>query len=373
MQPKNPFIVTGYQSPEYFCDRENETEKIINYLENDWNLTLIAPRRIGKTGLIQHVFYKMKERDGNVKCFYIDIFPTSCIDDFVTMLAKAVLGQLDGLKKSVLKKMTSFFKSCRPVITSDEITGAPSITLDFINNEVESSLKEICDYLVLSGKRCYIAIDEFQQITEYPEKNMEALLRSYIQFMPNVHFIFSGSKRHIMDEMFISANRPLYQSTRILTIKEIDIVKYYEFANPFFDKINSALSKEVFDIIYNRFCGHTWFVQSILNQLYMMKVKTIDNETVSRAINTIIEEQTSSYERLFSLLTMNQRMILKAIAKERIVTSPTSSRFIERCHGMAVSSIGTALKSLIDNEYLYKDEKGIIVYDRFMALWLERL
>lgn len=373
MQPKNPFVVTGYQSPEYFCDREIETEKIITYLENDWNLTLIAPRRIGKTGLIQHVFYKMREKDTSVKCFYMDIFPTTCMNDFVTLFAKTVLGQLDGLSKSVLKKITSFFKSCRPVITSDEITGAPSITLDFINNEVESSLREICEYLVLSGKRCYIAIDEFQQITEYPEKNMEALLRSYIQFMPNVHFIFSGSKRHIMDEMFVSANRPFFQSTRVLSIKEIDIEKYYEFAYPFFEKIKINLSNDIFKNIYNRFCGHTWYVQSVLNQLYMMKAKTIDNEVVSKAINTIIEEQTSSYERLFSLLTINQRQVLKAVAKEKIVTTPSSSAFIEKCSGLAVSSIGVALKSLIDNEYLYKDDNGIIVYDRFMALWLERL
>ena len=373
MQLKNPFVVVGYQSPEYFCDRENETEKIITYLENDWNLTLIAPRRMGKTGLIQHVFYKMREKDTSVRCFYMDIFPTTCMNDFVKLFAKTVLGQLDGLSKSVLKKITSFFKSCRPVITSDEITGAPSITLDFINNEVESSLKEICEYLVLSGKRCYIAIDEFQQITEYPEKKTEALLRSHIQFMPNVHFVFSGSKRHIMDEMFISANRPFFQSTRILTIREIDVEQYFKFANPFFENVKSVLPKEIFEIIYNRFCGHTWYVQSVLNELYMMKTKTIDNEAVSKAINTIIEEQTSSYERLFSLLTINQRQVLKAVAKEKIVTNPSSSRFIEKSSGLAASSVAAALKSLTDNEYLYKDENGIIVYDRFMSLWLERL
>lgn len=56
MKPQNPFLIAGYHSPEYFCDRETETKTIINALENNRNLTLIAPRRMGKTGLIKNVF-----------------------------------------------------------------------------------------------------------------------------------------------------------------------------------------------------------------------------------------------------------------------------------------------------------------------------
>ncbi|MBF4213444.1 ATP-binding protein, partial [Pseudomonas donghuensis] len=78
------------------------------------------------------------------------------------------------------------------------------VTVDVSPTEEESTLKEIFDYLGSSEKRCYIAIDEFQQIAEYPEKGVEALLRSYIQFLPNVNFIFAGSKQHVMQEMFTS-------------------------------------------------------------------------------------------------------------------------------------------------------------------------
>jgi AAA+ ATPase superfamily predicted ATPase len=68
MQAKlnNPFLVAGYHSPAYFCDREAETGKIVSALYNDWNISLISPRRIGKTGLIHHVFYQLHERDKNI-------------------------------------------------------------------------------------------------------------------------------------------------------------------------------------------------------------------------------------------------------------------------------------------------------------------
>ena len=72
----NPFVVYGYKGAEYFCDRQKETEKIISTLHNERNITLVAPRRMGKTGLIHHVFHQMEEQYEGVKCFYLDIFAT---------------------------------------------------------------------------------------------------------------------------------------------------------------------------------------------------------------------------------------------------------------------------------------------------------
>ena len=61
----NPFLIVGYQGPEYFCDREKETEVILSALHNGRNITLVSPRRMGKTGLIKNVFfirYKKRRR-----------------------------------------------------------------------------------------------------------------------------------------------------------------------------------------------------------------------------------------------------------------------------------------------------------------------
>ena len=53
---KNPFVTNGYVSPEYFCDREKETAKIVSLLTNENNIALISPRRLGKTDLLRHCF-----------------------------------------------------------------------------------------------------------------------------------------------------------------------------------------------------------------------------------------------------------------------------------------------------------------------------
>ena len=88
----NPFLVYGYNSPEYFCDREKETDKMISALLNERNLTLISPRRMGKTGLIKNVFYQMKrENNPNAAYFYMDIYSTRDLKAFIQLLAQNVL------------------------------------------------------------------------------------------------------------------------------------------------------------------------------------------------------------------------------------------------------------------------------------------
>ena len=202
MKPNNPFLISGYYSPDYFCDRERETATMIDALYNGRNLTLIAPRRMGKTGLIKHVFYRLQERQPDTVTLYMDIYSTQNLGDFIRLFANTVLGRLDTVPQKALSRVAQFIKSCRPVFTFDELTGLPKATIDIAPASEETTLKEIFDYLQSADKRCYIAIDEFQQIAEYPEKGVEALLRSYIQFLPNVNFIFAGSKQHVMQEMF---------------------------------------------------------------------------------------------------------------------------------------------------------------------------
>ena len=198
MKPNNPFLITGYHSPEYFCDRESETSIILDALHNGRNLTLVAPRRMGKTGLIRHAFHKLKEEESEIVTLYMDIYSTQSLGDFIRLFANTVLGKLDNTHQKALNRISRFIRSCRPVFTFDEMTGMPKVTIDVAPADEENTLKEIFEYLASSERRCYIAIDEFQQIAEYPEKGVEALLRSYIQFLPNVNFIFAGSKQHVM-------------------------------------------------------------------------------------------------------------------------------------------------------------------------------
>lgn len=371
MKPNNPFLFTGYQSPEYFCDREQETEAIIKALYNGRNVTLIAPRRMGKTGLIKNVFYKLREREPDTVTFYMDIYSTQSLGDFIRLFASTVLGKLDSAPQKALSRVGRFIKSCRPVFTFDELTGQPKVTIDIGPLSEEATLKEIFDYLQSSEKRCYIAIDEFQQIAAYPEKGFEALLRSYIQFIPNINFIFAGSKQHIMQEMFHSAKRPFYQSTQTLVIDRIEKGEYYRFAADFFARQGRELDEQTFGYVYDTFDGHTWYIQTLLNRLYSYPEKP-DIRMVDYAVGEVVAESTYTYENLLGAYPASNIRLLKAIAKSGCVKEINSGDFIAEYKLRAASSVNSALKKLIDREMVYKTPDGYIVYDRFLAVWLRQ-
>ena len=367
----NPFVVYGYKGPEYFCDRVAESNKICSALRNERNVTLVSPRRMGKTGLIHHVFNKMETEDKDCKCFYIDIFATKNIEQFVQTLGSAVIGKLDSFSQSALRKIQEFFSAWRPAVTFDQLTGLPTVTLDIKQNEGNESLKQIFEYMKMSGKRCYIAIDEFQQIQNYSERGLEAMLRSYIQFLPNVYFIFSGSHQHMMEEMFLSANRPFFQSSMVMSLGSIDIEEYRQFANRMIEGQNRTIGQETFQRIYDFAGGITWYVQAILHGIYEHPDRIVDNTLVDDVVKELVEEQSSTFQNYCAWLTDNQYALLKAIAYEKSVKSPLAQHFIHSHRLPATSSIKTALRTLEDKMLVSRSANdGYSVSDKLFALWL---
>ena len=371
MKPNNPFLIVGYHSPEFFCDRETETATILDALKNGRNITLIAPRRMGKTGLICNAFHHLKEQKSDIVTLYMDIYSTQSIGDFVRLFANTVLGKLDAAPQKALNRISQFIHSCRPVFTFDELTGVPKVTIDVAPQDEKRTLKEIFDYLASSQRHCCIAIDEFQQIAEYPEKGIEALLRSYIQFLPNVNFIFAGSKQHLMQEMFTSSKRPFYQSTQLINIGSIDRETYADFAIGLFAKCSKLLPRDVFYAIYEMYDGHTWYIQHLLNRLYGYN-QDVDMVMVSDAMEQIVSEQSYSYQTLLKSYSAGQVRLLKAIAREGCVKEILAGDFISRNRLRAASSVSASLKRLQDNELVYLTPQGYIIYDRFMREWLRQ-
>lgn len=341
----NPFVIYGYKGAEYFCDREKETEKMITTLHNERNVTLVAPRRMGKTGLIHHIFHQLEERYAGVKCFYLDIFATKNLEQMVQLMASEIIGKLDPVSQAALRKVQE-----------------PS--------EGRESLKRIFEYLKQSDKRCYIAIDEFQQILNYPEDGVEALIRSYIQFLPNVYFVFSGSQQHMMEEMFLSANRPFFQSSLVMSLPCIEEGKYLKFANQLLASQQREVDADTFSYIYQQSDTVTWYVQAILHGIYEHSSEVIDRRLVDVVVQELIEDQAMAYQNYCAWLTENQQMLLMAIARERLVASPLSQQFIRTHNLPATSSVKTALKALVDKQLVGKTPKGYLVSDRFFAKWL---
>ena len=370
---ENPFVYQGYENPDYFCDRTEETENVLSALRNGRNITLISPRKIGKTGLINHAFYCIKEQESDVICIYIDIFSTNTLQDFVEMISKAVIEDALSREKSFMTKVLDFFKGLRPTITPDLLTGMPTVSVNVVPVQAEYTLKSIFTHLESLNKRVYLAIDEFQQITEYPEKGTEALLRSYIQFVHNVRFIFSGSKKHLMEEMFCSPQRPFYQSTQLMELNPLHEEIYFDFASRFFEAKKGSFTRELFHSLYQRFDGYTWYIQAVMHRLYEQEKHVSIESQLSDAILFQINTMSSYYQTLTTFLTDNQFSLLKAIALERIVSQPQSMDFIQRYSLPNASSVKSALEVLTNKDLVYHTSEGYIIYDRFMGLWLCRI
>lgn len=363
----NPFLDHGYVSPAYFCDREKETAKLTAALHNGRNVTLMSPRRIGKTGLIKNVFHHIHANEPKAACIYADIFPTRNQQDLVNVLGQAIFSET----KTPLEKAATILSQCRPVIGVDQFSGTPTLSFDVQPAMAEQNIRQLFDYVGQLPHECYIAIDEFQQIARYPERGTEALLRSFIQFLPNVHFIFAGSRLHLMAEMFLSAQRPFYQSTQMMTLDVIPEDSYYAFANRLFEQRGGGIARAAFNYAYHLVDGQTWYVQTILNRLYQSHQEVTGKEQVDDIMEVILGENAASYQGLLSMLTDNQLRLLKAIAHEHVVAEPMGGRFISAHHLKTASSVRASLRFLTDNELCYKADKGYIVYDRFLGFWLD--
>lgn len=370
---KNPFVVGRYVSDKYFCDREEETIFLKKQIENGRNVALISSRRLGKTGLIHH-FFTQQEVTKNYYTFFVDIYATSSLIEFVYFLGKAIYEELKPKKTQWTERFFNIISSLRVGFKLDAITGEP--TFDVGLGDIQSpqtTLDEIFQYLEAADKPCIIAIDEFQQIGNYAEKNTEALLRTKIQQSTNTSFIFSGSKRHTMSNMFNSASKPFYQSAITMSLAPIPVEIYTGFATQMFEMYNKKASQRLIEIVYNQFEGFTWFVQMMMNELFALTStnELCDIEKLEIARKNIIQSQENAYKEILSKLSHKQKMLLQAIAKEGIAEGITSAKFIKKYNLSSASSIQAAIKPLLENDLLTQNENRYRVYDYFFADWLK--
>ena len=369
MKPNNPFVIRGYAGSEYFCDRQKETAKLVSALTNDCDVTLIAPRRFGKTGLIHHTFAQLPPEYAGI---YIDIYAMKDLRSFTKAFAEAVFSALDTKVESAMKMAATFFKSCRPTVVP-QAEGMPKFSFDVIASNAEATLKEVFDYLASKDRRVVIAIDEFQQVAKFPETGTEALLRSYIQFVPHIRFVFAGSHKHMMEQMFAAPNRPFYQSTEFLSLHEIPLGTYREFAASFFRRANLPFEDAAFDSLYARFAGITWYVQAVLNRVWRTGEGLANAGCVERAVDGLVDDRADVYHDLLLSQNEGSQLMLLALAREGESKKPTAGEFIAR-HGLtAASSASFALNDLRSRDLICETNGGWCVYDRLFGEWLRRL
>lgn len=369
----NPFILYGYESEEFFCDRKEETKQLLQLLENGNNVALIAPRRIGKTGLIENLYHQPKIKK-KYYTFLIDIYATKSIEDMIMAIGSSMVSSLRPWGTKVMRKFTDFLTSLRSGISFDHM-GNPSWNVEVGDiHTPRVTLDEIFQYIESADKPCIVAIDEFQSVSQYTEGNAEALLRTYIQHCRNANFIFAGSQRSMMAEMFNSPARPFYQSTSMMSLGCIPMDKYCLFAKNHFKAADKTLPDIVFQTVYQRFEGITWYVQRIMNELFAITSPRTNCtvEMIDLAINNILRANEFSYQSLLFQLPPKQKMLLVAISKAGKATAITSAEFIRRWHLPSTSSVQSAIKGLLEKGFVTTALGVYEVYDKFFAMWLRK-
>lgn len=368
---RNPFITSGYVSAEYFCDRIQESERLVREVLNGNNLALVSTRRMGKTGLIRHCF-QFPEIQQSYYTFFIDIYDSRSLRDLVFALSKEILEGLKPAGKKALQGFWECMKSLQASISFD-VNGMPSLNLGLGDIQAPANtLDEIFRYLERADKPCIVAIDEFQQITGYAEGNVEATLRTYVQHCNNARFIFAGSQRHIMGNMFLTASQPFYQSVSMMHLESIPLDEYIAFARMHFERCGKGIEENTVRDIYQRFEGVTWYIQKVLNTLFDMTPEQgiCGVEMVPEAIRLIVDSFRYTYSEILFRLPEKQKELLIAITKEGKAKAITSGAFIKKYKLASASSVQSALKGLLEKEFVTQEMGICQIYDRFLGIWL---
>lgn len=374
--PANPFF-TGIDIPDrYFCDRKKETEEIIKYIENGSNIVLKAPRRIGKSSLIKHIFAQ-KEIKSRYNTLYVDIFGTRSSADFQLELQNTFMASSFAKGTKIFKKISSYAKNAKIELGAIDEKGIKLPTIGFGGDSrgLLFTIDEIFETFEEASKPGLIVFDEFQQIEEYPER-MSAILRGMIQQMNNTKFIFSGSSRHMLNTMFLKYNQPFYKSATTLDLDIISLPSYKEFVLDNFASYGKNITEEAIEFTYYVMSGNTFGMQEIMKEAFINASpgSLTEKEDIINALKGILIKKDTEYREILNRITsIKDRNTLFCIAALGVAQGLTSSEVMKKFNLDNASSVQHSLSNLSEDklDMIQLISKGTyMLQDRLFELWI---
>lgn len=373
----NPFYYGRIVKGDAFCNRTKEIAELERVCKNSNSIFLYSERRLGKTSLVSKVLGNLPKEE--FVTVYIDLWPTYGEDSFTLTTAKAIAEASGPSVDKVMAISKSLFSRLLPTFGVDD-QGKPTVTFGIATKKIDiPALEEVLEAPARLStklkKKCVVVFDEFQQILQYEEDTVERRLRSIIQQHNDVAYIFLGSRKHLIQNLFADNSRPLYRAATHFPLKPIAEEHWIPFINMRFNNASKFITTELISSICEKTEGHPFYTQHLCHLVWELTPANdkVTPKIIREAIESLLDRESYAFTTLFDGLSSNQRRLLEAIAKDGEQAQPYEAEFVSRSGFKSPSAVQSALKALIEKDIIDRTEEGAyMVSDRFLRLWIRR-
>ncbi len=361
----NPFYVGREFKKDAFIDREEETKEVLKIIKSSNNVVLYAPRRFGKTWFAKNLEEVLKAE--KINSMWIDMFSTVTIKQFIARFNQEAsstlkMNLLDYIKKYLSDHISSF-----------------SINIAGTNLEFKpSSEEEIWEVLFKtftviqskSNKKIVIFIDEVQEMIKMGEK-FEGILRTAIQHQSDVNYVFLGSRKSIVEEIFFQKTHPLFKSAIKYDLsKYLPEVETRNFIIKSFEKTNKKISPSAVDSIVTFSKLHPFYVQLISSQVWDYKDK-IESKDVEWCVSNLISQNEYFFQNLIENINSKYALpILKMISSGEFSYSADN---LIKWEIRSPASIAKVIKNLEEKEIIIKVNGKYFIEDPLFEEFIKKI
>ena len=369
---QTPFPVSGYHGPGFFCDREKELEWLKNQITGNVPAVIIGIRRLGKTGLLHHLFYHLNK--GQQQTVFVDLMGTRSISE---MLSRIGEGIANSFPERQYEKVWKAIKSLRPTMTFDPYSGKPKVGFDFQSeHETTSTLGSLLSILEDQPDPVVLALDEFQEIEKYPGENTEGIIRAEMQRHKNVRFVFSGSQTHLLSQMFTDGVRPFFGGVQKLYLDKIKFPTYTSYIGGHFAKADKNIPMKLVEQGVEWTAAHTYYTQYVFNQLFLRAGRNVIKRDLLDVQYELMQTSRIDFFQLRDTLSPGHWKILVASAKEESLQNPTSGMIIKKYDLDTPRAIMKGIEVLMDRQFLFQGltpsgKKSYQLTDVFLMRWIQ--
>jgi len=377
---ENPFVYGKVVRGKYFADREAEIAELKNDIASSQNVIVFSPRRYGKTSLILEVLDRVKD-EGLLTC-YIDLFKVTSQETFIAAYAREVARLQGGRIQTMLKKIRDLLPRLVPKVVMKGEKVDLEVEFEFDPRADKGPLfddlfEAVATMSLQTGKKAVVVFDEFQEITGWDVKGqIERQMRTHFQMHESVSYIFMGSKRHLMQELFRNKNRPFYRFGRHFPLGKIPKDEFAEFIQRHFEEMGYQTDLDAIREILHVADDHPYYTQLLCHILWDRKrqEKVIAKEDIYLAVQEVFMREAHAFHDIWDMLPLKSRQLLVALAKEDSPqVRPFSSGFLQKHNLGSASSVQRAITRLLEEEVLEKTNGGYQFTDVFFKRWLRQM